>query len=149
MAIQSQPLTEQEHKAILSICILSAFADGAQDEVERAQIERIVNGFAEAHIDLANVYQDVLGGKLTLASVAGQLQSETSKTLAYEMAVCVCHADGIVKEPEKQFLTELRQALELDKPATEAHQQAAEAIVAQPLNAPVPPVIDLGREAEL
>jgi uncharacterized protein (DUF697 family)/tellurite resistance protein len=149
MAIQSQPLTEQEHKAILSLCILAAFADGAQDEVERGQIERIVNGFAEQHLDLASAYQGVLDGKLTLATVAGQLQSSGSRALAYEMAVCVCHADGVIKDPERQFLTELRQRLELDKPATEAHQQAVESMVAQPLSAPVPPVIDLGREAEI
>lgn len=149
MAIQSQPLTEQEHKAVLSICILAAFADGAQDEVERAQIERIVNGFSESHIDLANAYQDVLGGKLTLSTVAGQLQSAPGKALAYEMAVCVCHADGVLKDPEKQFLADLRQALQLDSQAADIHHQAAQALVEQPLNVPVPPVIDLGREAEL
>jgi len=149
MAIPSQPLTDQEHKAILSICILAAFADGAQDEVERAQIERIVNGFSESHIDLANAYQDVLGGKLTLPTVAGQLQSSPAKALAYEMAVCVCHADGVLKDPEKQFLADLRQALQLATQTTDTHHQAAQAMVEQPLSAPVPPVIDLGREAEL
>src|SRR3974390_1324827 len=122
MPIESQPLSEQEHKAIISICILAAFADGAQDEVERVQIERIVNRFSEQHLDLANAYQDVLGGKLTLATVVGQLQSPAGKALAYEMAVCVCHADGVLKDPEKQFLTELRQALQLDAPSTNTHQ---------------------------
>jgi uncharacterized protein (DUF697 family)/tellurite resistance protein len=142
-------MSEQEHKVILSICILAAFADGAQDEVERAQIERIVNGFADSHIDLANAYQDVLGGKLTLASVADQLQSTTAKALAYEMAVCVCHADGVLKDPEKQFLADLQQALRLDNQATDSHQQAAQALVEHPLSTSVPPVIDLGGEAEL
>jgi uncharacterized protein (DUF697 family)/tellurite resistance protein len=149
MPIQSQPLSEQEHKAIISICILAAFADGGQDEVERAQIERIVNGFAEPHLDLANAYQDVLAGKLTLAQVSGQLQSPSAKALAYEMAVCVCHADGALKDPEQQFLAELRKALQLDNSAIDTHQQAARAIIEQPLAGPAPPVIDTGREAEL
>src|SRR6266446_4829569 len=114
MSIQTQPLSEQEHRAILCVCILAAFADGAQDEVERAQIERIVNGFSGEHLDLTLAYQDVLGGKLAVADVANQLQTPAAKALAYEMAVCVCHADGILKDTEKQFLTDLRQALKLD-----------------------------------
>ena len=142
-------MTEQEHKAIISICILAAFADGTQDEVERAQIERILNGFAEKGLDLANAYQDVLAGTLTLQPMAAQLQSPAARALAYEMAVCVCHADGVLKDPEKQFLEDLRKQLQLDSPATDNHQRAAQAIVQQPLSTPVPPVIDTARETEI
>ncbi len=149
MAIQPQTLSEQEHKAILCVCILAAFADGAQDEVERAQIERIVDGFSADHLDLASAYQDVLGGKLPLAQVAAQLQAPAAKALAYEMAVCVCNADGVLKEPEKQFLAELRQALQLDSPAATAHEQTAQAIVQEPLAGPAPPVMDADREADV
>ena len=60
MSIQPQTLSKPENQAIVSICILAAFADGAQDEIERGQIERIVNGFSEEHLDLASAYQDVL-----------------------------------------------------------------------------------------
>jgi len=149
MSIQPEPLSPQEHKAIISVCILAAFADGAQDEVERAQIERIVNGFSEEHLDLASAYQDVLGGKLSLPGVAAQLQAPAAKALAYEMAVCVCHADGLLKDPEKQFLADLRQALQLNSPAAAIHQRDAQAIVEQPLTSPAPPVVDAGREADL
>lgn len=147
--METQPLGEQEHKAILCVCILAAFADGAQDEVERAQIERIMRGFSEEHLDLAPAYQDVLGGRLTLVQVAAQIQAPAAKALAYEMAVCVCHADGVLKEPEKQFLAQLRQALQLDAPSMDAHQATAQAIVEQPLASPPPPVLDAGREADL
>jgi uncharacterized protein (DUF697 family)/tellurite resistance protein len=149
MPIQPQALSEQEHKAIICICILAAFADGAQDEIERAQIERIVNGFSEEHLDLASAYQDMLGGKLSLAQEAAQLQTPSAKALAYEMAVCVCHADGVLKDAEKQFLAELQQALQLDSSSADTHQQAAQALVEQPLAGPPPPVIDTGRETEL
>lgn len=149
MAIQPESLTQQEHKAILCICILAAFVDGSQDEVERTQIERIVNGFSGEHLDLASAYQDVLSGKLSLSTVATQLQTPAARALAYEMAVCVCHADGVLKDAEKQFLAELHQALQLDTPSTETHQQAAQALVQQPLSAPAPPVIDTGRETEI
>ncbi|HEV2391664.1 MAG TPA: DUF533 domain-containing protein [Verrucomicrobiae bacterium] len=148
MPIQPGPLNQQEHKAILCVCILSAFADGEQDETERAQIERIVQGFSEDHLDLASAYQDMLGGKLSLSQVAGQLQAPAAKALAYEMAVCVCHADGVLKESEQIFLTDLRQALQLTNPAAaDVHQQAAQAMAAQPLAAP--PIMDIGKEAEL
>jgi uncharacterized protein (DUF697 family)/tellurite resistance protein len=142
-------MTEQDHRAIVCICILAAFADGAQDEAERARIEGIVNGFSGEHLDLAAAYQDVLGGKLSLAQAAAQLQSPAARALAYEMAVCVCHADGVLKEPEQRFLDDLRQALKLEGPSTDGHQQTAQAIVAEPLPGTSPPVIDTSREAEL
>jgi uncharacterized protein (DUF697 family)/tellurite resistance protein len=141
--------SEQEHKAILCLCILAAFADGEQDDVERAQIERIVNGFSGEHLDLASAYQEVLGGKVSLAQVAAQLQTPPARALAYEMAVCVCHADGSLKEPEQKFLADLRQALQLGGAAADAHQQAAEAMAQQPLAVPALPVIDPMRETEI
>src|SRR5580700_1699634 len=85
MSIQPQTLSEQEQRAIVAVCILAAFADGAQDETERAQIEKTVKGFAD--VDLTSVYQDVLGGKQTLGAAAAQLQAPAAKALAYEMAV--------------------------------------------------------------
>ena len=143
-------MSEQEHRAIISVCILAAFADGAQDDVERAQIERIVNGFSEEQLDLSSAYQDVLEGKLSLTQVAAQLQAPSAKALAYEMAVCVCHADGVLNDPEKQFLADLRQALQLDGPVADLHQQTAQALVEQPLTSPAqPPVMDTLQEAEL
>src|SRR5450759_2805589 len=129
MATLPQPLSEQEHRAIICVCILAAFADGAQDEVERAQIERIVNGFSGEHLDLASAYQDILGGKLSLAQVAGQLPAPSAKALAYEMAVCVCHADGLLQESEKRFLADLRQALQLDSSSVDEHQQTVQAMM--------------------
>jgi uncharacterized protein (DUF697 family) len=91
----------------------------------------------------------VLGGKLSVVQLTAELQTPSAKALAYEMAVCVCHADGALKEPEKQFLAELRQALQLEGPPAEAHQQTAQALVEQPLASLAPPVIDLARDADL
>ena len=108
MSIELQPMNEQEHRRILCVCILAAFADGAQDEVERAQIQRIVDGFSGERLDLTSAYQDVLGGKVSLSEVANQLQTPAAKALAFEMAVCVCQADGVLNDAEKQFLAELR-----------------------------------------
>jgi len=149
MMIESQTLSEQEQRAVLCLCIMAAFADGTQDEVERVQIARIVRGFAAEGLDLMSAYQEVLGGKLSLAQAAAQLQAPSAKALAYEMAVCVCQADGLLQDPEKQFLAELRQTLRLDAPTAEAHQQVSQAMVEQPLATPPPLVIDPGRDADL
>jgi uncharacterized protein (DUF697 family)/tellurite resistance protein len=148
--IQSQPITNPEQRAILCVCILAAFADGAQDEAERAQIERIVSGFAGTQMDLTSAYQDVLGGRLSLTDVAGQLQTPASKALAYEMAVGVCHADGVLADSESSFLSDLRAALHLDAAAADTHEQTASALAAVPIGgSPAPPVVDAGREAEI
>lgn len=149
MSILHQPLTDQENQAILRICVLAAFVDGAQDEIERSQIEQIVKGFPGPHQDAASAYQDVLSGKTSLAELAGELASPSAKALSYEMAVCVCNADGVLKDSERQFLAELRQALQIDPQAADIHQQASQELISQPLRGPAPPVIEPGRDAEI
>jgi len=149
MSIEPNPLDQQEHRAIIGLCVLAAFADGAQSEDERARIQQIVNGFSGESLDLASVYQDVLGGKFTLATAAGQLQTPSAQALGYEMAVCVCHADGVAKDAENKFLADLDQALHLESSSTDQHQQTAQALAAQPPFIASPPMPDQNREAEL
>jgi uncharacterized protein (DUF697 family)/tellurite resistance protein len=149
MALEPLSIGLDEHRAITCICVLAAFADGAQDEGERARIQKIVTGFSEEHMDLASAYQDVLEGKFSLATASNQLQGAPARALAYEMAVCVCSADGVPNEGEKKFLSDLRQALHLDASSTDAHQQTAQAIAAQPIDGPLPLISDANRDAEL
>jgi uncharacterized protein (DUF697 family)/tellurite resistance protein len=146
-AMPADTISAQEHRAIISVCVFAAFADGAQDEAEHARIQQIVNGFSGEQIDPAPVYQEVLEGNFPLATAATQLQSPAAKALAYEMAVCVCNADGVLSESEKKLLSDLRQALRLDTSSADAHQDTAQALATHPL--PLPPAIDPGREAEL
>jgi uncharacterized protein (DUF697 family)/tellurite resistance protein len=142
------PLAQQEQQAIVGICILAAIADGLQDQGERERIQRIGNGFAAASPDVAAVYLEVLDGRLPLTTAAGRLQTPSARTLAYEMAVCVCNADGAANDAEKKFLSELQQALHLDT-AMKNHEQTAEAIVTQATALPPPPVLNTNREAEV
>src|SRR4051812_40940147 len=114
----NEPLTDQEKQAILRVCVLAAFADGDQAEIERAQVQRIVEGFPDTLPDSPSAYQDVLSGKSSLGQVAEQLQRAPAKALAYEMAVCVCQADSVLKESEKQFLADLSKTLQLSQTAT-------------------------------
>ena len=126
--------TEQE--AILAITLMAAFADGAKDDRERAQIKRIADGLAvDSGIDLAGLYQDVLLKRRTLEDAVRALQTPEARQLAYEMAVCVCDADEVKGDAERAFLDALRRALALDAGAAAAFSDAAEQIAAASLPA--------------
>jgi tellurite resistance protein len=49
------------------------------------------------------------------------------------MALGVCHADGALNEPEKEFLTELCQALQLASSELKEHEQAVTIQIEAPL----------------
>ena len=54
-------MTDQEQTALLTLSLMAAFADGAKDERERAELKRIADSLsAESSVDLAALYQDVL-----------------------------------------------------------------------------------------
>ena len=149
MLIEPQALSDQERRAVLGICILAAFADGAQDDSERSRIKRIVDDSSGEKLDLTSAYQEVLEGKYSLAGAATQLQTPAARALAYEMGVCVCQADDALNASENQFLADLRRALQLDASTADAHRQQAEALVEQSVAGPIPPQIQQNREAEL
>ncbi len=128
-------MSPEETRAILSLSLLAAFVDGDKHDRERAEIKRIAEGLSSADgVNLPTLYQDVLMKRITLASVAGAMHSTESKQLAYEMAVCVCDADGVQSKPEQAFLADARTALGLDKAASQQFTEAAEAMAAAPLD---------------
>ncbi|MHB8521855.1 MAG: YcjF family protein [Limisphaerales bacterium] len=149
MTTEGVTMNEQEETAVVSICILAAFADGTQSEVERAQIKRIVDRFSDQRLDVSAVYQEVLAGKVSLDEVVIRLQSASAKALAYEMAVCVCHADDVLTEAENEFLAKLHEGLHLDAGSTAAVQQTAGALAIEPLRQPPRIAPGTGGEAEL
>lgn len=127
-------MNEQEQKSILTLGLMAAFADGDKDERERGEVKRIADALAgEGAINVAALYQDVLLRRVDLASVARSLESAESRQLAYEMAVCVCDADGVQSPAERAFLDNLRSALGLAGQQVEVHTQQAEAIAALPI----------------
>jgi uncharacterized protein (DUF697 family)/tellurite resistance protein len=149
----AEPATP-EHASILAIALMAAFADGDKDERERAQIRTIAESLGrEGGFDLPAVYQDVLLKRRTLADAAGALQSAESRQLAFEMAVCVCDADGARNAAEVRFLDELRRALGLDAARAEQFGRDADAIAATPLAsaAAAGPVVaaQAGNDAEI
>jgi uncharacterized protein (DUF697 family)/tellurite resistance protein len=155
MTTEFSVLNAQEQKAVVTLCILAAFADGAQSETERAEIKRIVDNFGNGEFDLTSAYQQALSGKLSLQEAGKAIQSTNGKAMAYEMAVCICHVDGAsnpLNPAEQQFLETLRQALGLDQQTAANFQKEAGSIASAPMAEPPminAPNVPNGRDAEL
>ncbi len=120
------------HHAILSIAVLASFADGKKAEVEREQIRNIMESLQTegTQLDLAKLYQDVLLKRIDLATAAASITDHSHRQLAYEMAVCVCDADGVMTGEEQRFLQELKSHLQLDDVEAEKIAEPAHAIAA-------------------
>lgn len=135
-------MTDAERDALLSICLLAAFADGATDERERAEIQRIAASLSEGKAaDFSALLGDVFAGRRTLEGAAAALTDPAQRQVAYELAACVCNADGAASAGEQQFLERLRQALQLEAGQAGTIASAATALATAPLagGAPVAP----------
>ena len=127
-----------ETRAIVTLSLLAAFVDGDKHERERAEIKRIAEGLSQADgVNLPALYQDVLMKRVDLGSVAAALESTEARQLAFEMAVCVCDADGAQSPAEQRFLAEVKTALGLGTAADQFTQQA-EGMAAAPLSVAEP-----------
>lgn len=135
-------MTTVEQESILTLALMAAFADGAKNDAERAEVRRIAEGLPQAGVQPAALYQRVLLKQVTLGQAAAPLQSPELRQLAYEMAVCVCDADGAQTDAEKAFLSELRRELQLDAAKTAAFERSADALAVEPLaDTSLPPAI--------
>ena len=103
-------MTPQDQKSILTIALYAAFADGDKHDREREEIRRIADTLATQvnAPELGGLYQDVLLQRVKLDAAATALSSTGLRQLAFEMAVCVCDADGRQSEPERLFLQDLK-----------------------------------------
>ena len=129
-------MSAEETRAVLTLCLMASFADGDKHERERDEIKRVAQNFSQGDaVHLSTVYQDVLMQRVTLSDVVGQLQSADAKRLGYEMAVCVCDADGTLSEPEQRFLSTARAALGLDVAASAAFVEDAQTLAELPMAA--------------
>lgn len=128
-------MSEQENRSILTISLMASFADGAKDERERDEIRRIAEGLGGDGLDVARLYQDVLLERVDLEEAVAGLASAQTRQLAYEMAVCVCDADGAQSEAERAFLADLARRLGLDQASSREYSERVEAIASAPLGA--------------
>jgi uncharacterized protein (DUF697 family)/tellurite resistance protein len=133
-------MNTDEQRAVLNIMVHAALADGRKSDVERTAVRDAAESLAgEGGAALAGVYQDVLLKRVTVAAAAAALPSIEHRQLAYEMAVCVCDADGVQDAPEQAFLAELRRTLGLEGDATAAAAAAQADAIAEAAYIPAPP----------
>jgi uncharacterized protein (DUF697 family)/tellurite resistance protein len=140
-------MTKQENEAILTICLLAAFADGSKGDEEREQFKQIVEGLGGEVSP--TLYQDVLFKKVKLDDAVNELTSDESKTMAYEMAVFICDADDVVNEKEKSFLNELKSALQIGATQAEKVEEQGEQLATVSISQAEPTIEDTQREAEI
>ena len=100
--------------AILTISLFAAFADGSNDDREREHIRRFAESMGGDAPELPRLYQDVLFKRVTLDDAVPALAELGQRQFAYEMAVCVCDADGVQTAAEQRFLADLKTRLGLD-----------------------------------
>lgn len=108
-------MNHDQQKAILTIALFAAFSDGKKHDSEREQIRQLAEslGSETGTQDIVKLYQDVLLNRVSVASATKLLNDQSYRQLAYEMAVCVCDADGIQTSSERRFLDDLQVALGL------------------------------------
>lgn len=106
-------MNHDQQKAILTIALFAAFVDGKKDDREREKIRQLADslGNGTGVQDIAKLYQDVLLKRVSVNSATALLDDQNHRQLAYEMAVCVCDADGIQTAAERVFLDKLEQQL--------------------------------------
>ncbi len=135
-------MTPQEQQAVLTIALMAALADGSKADAERDSIRSIAEslGAEGGAAGLAKVYQDVLLRRVDLAGTVARLADAGQRELAYEMAVCVCDADGARTPAEAAFLTDLKARLKPDAAESAAFEKA-EAELVTAAQAAVPAVV--------
>ncbi|RYD20368.1 MAG: GTPase [Verrucomicrobiaceae bacterium] len=121
-------------EAIYSVCLLAAFADGGASEAERKELKRIGESILPPELHPASLYQQVLLRKTGTREAAAGLDSPEWRQLGYEMAVCVCEADGVTGPAEKEFLAKLASDLGLSSAAAVAVVEQADAVTAAPVD---------------
>ncbi len=120
----------REQRALLTIALMAAFADGAKADAEREEIRRIANdlGARSAGLNVGTLVQEVLLGRVALEAVAADLVQPAHRQLAYELAVCVCDADGARSVAETRFLASLKPPLQLGGAETQEVEAQADAL---------------------
>ncbi len=134
-------MTDQEQASLAAVCLMAAFADGEKNDAEREKMKEI---FESIGGPAPSVFRRVLMKQTSLEQEAGALSSPESRQLAYELAVCVCDADGVTSAAEQAFLRELRGALGMESGGSETLQEAESVAAAAPETLIQEPALDAG-----
>ncbi len=111
--LEPSTFTVTQPEALFTVCLLAAFADGAKDERERAELQRLVQSLPDGELHAAKALNNVMFKKIDLKEVVPFLTSTEARSRAFEMALCICEADGRITIREHEFLSRLINALGL------------------------------------
>lgn len=120
-------------RAITAICLFAAMADGRTADAERERITRLCTELGGDAPELPRLCEEVFLGRASLAThtaaLAAPHATDEQRRQAFDMAVCVCDADGATSPEERKFLEGLRQALGITAAVAASSIRAADAIV--------------------
>lgn len=122
-------------EALYTVCLLAAFADGGASDAERQELKRIGESILPPEMHPAGLFQQVLLRQTDTQKAAAALDAPEWRQLAYEMAICVCEADGVTGPAEKDFLRDLALSLNLNGPQAAATVADADAVMSAPVEA--------------
>ena len=131
--LEPSTFTDTEREALFTICLLAAFADGAKDERERAELQRLVQSLPDGELHAAEALNNVMFKKIDLKEVAPLLTTTEARSRAGEMALCICEADGRITIQEHEFLSRLVNALGLPGDTFAGLLAQADAVSMSPL----------------
>lgn len=126
-------MNDAEKKALLGICLVAAFADGEKTDGERTAIQRVGDGLELGPLDAPELYEHAATGMLSIPALAASFGTRETRLLAYEMALGVCESDAQLNAPERAFLQELQQSLNLDDASIQAARDTTRQLQAQVL----------------
>jgi uncharacterized protein (DUF697 family)/tellurite resistance protein len=128
-------MNDTEQRALLTVALLAAHADGLHDPGERTAITQLAERMGGRGVDVAGIERDIENRKVGLADAVEPLATPALRLLAYEAAVGAAAADGARTPAEAAFLTQLASALGLPASDSQAYAAEADAIAAAPLPA--------------
>jgi uncharacterized protein (DUF697 family)/tellurite resistance protein len=134
-------MDEKEQRAVMTIALLAAFADGRNADREREELRRVADSLGSS-LNMPALVQDVLLKRTSVEAAAVALTTPESRRLAFELAVGVCDVDGLRNEAETRFLADLGNRLGLDQPTIVETAVDADELATMPL----PPVATATRD---
>jgi uncharacterized protein (DUF697 family)/tellurite resistance protein len=129
-------------RPVATIAMMAAFADGERSPAELEQLKRILAAVGGDSLD--TVASQMATDQADLHTVAARLSGPDARQLAYEMALGVCHADGVVNAKEEAFLAELKSALGLTDQEVAGLTVSAGALASAPIGGPLPDTLPAG-----
>jgi uncharacterized protein (DUF697 family) len=114
-------MTDPEKKQIAASLIAAACADGHLSPDERQRVATLMDDLGGG-----DMFRSALANPITPEALGKSLTTPEAKRAAYQLAVLVCHADGVLNAQEETYLGQLRAALGLSEAAAKGLEAEAD-----------------------